>query len=351
MTGANGGDKLVSPAGLAFQSDKRRADYERLAAGAEHYGFGTVSVYGDLYFQPPVPALLAMARATSAIRLGPACLNPYMMHPVEIAGQIAALDMASGGRAFLGLARGSWLSELGVDQRDAPRAVMEAAAIVAALLKGDRAGVTGQHFVLPPGASLRQRPLRASIPLLIGTWGRRLGSMAAELADEVKIGGTANPEMVPLMQKWVSEGETAAGRSKNAVGIVAGAVTVVDEDGRLARAKARREVVMYLDVVGGFDPTFAFPPGLLEQNPAPTTHIGRRWGGKAGARRGARPVRVRRHAGRRRPARVGGPGRGGGPHRLWHPARDQRRPRPGTARGTGVTGYPGGEEPVTRAKP
>ncbi len=89
--------------------------------------------------------------------------------------------------------------------------------------------------------------------------------MAANLADEVKIGGTANPEMVPLMRKWVSEGETAAGRSKNAVGIVAGAVTVVDEDGRLARAKARREVVMYLDVVGGFDPTFAFPPGLLEQ--------------------------------------------------------------------------------------
>ncbi len=265
MTGANSGDKLVSPAGLAFQSDKRRADYERLAAGAEHYGFGTVSVYGDLYFQPPVPALLAMARATSAIRLGPACLNPYMMHPVEIAGQIAALDMASGGRAFLGLARGSWLSELGVDQRDAPRAVMEAASIVAALLKGDRAGVTGRHFVLPPGASLRQRPPRASIPLLIGTWGRRLGSMAAELADEVKIGGTANPEMVPLMQEWVSEGETAAGRSKNAVGIVAGAVTVVDEDGRLARAKARREVIMYLDVVGGFDPTFAFPPGLLEQ--------------------------------------------------------------------------------------
>ena len=265
MTGAGDGDNLVSRAGLAFQSDKRPADYERLAAGAEHYGFGAVSVYGDLYFQPPVPALLAMARATSAVKLGPACLNPYMMHPVEIAGQIAALDVASGGRAFLGLARGSWLSELGVDQRDAPGAVMETAAIVAALLKGDRAGVTGQHFVLPPGASLRQRPLRASIPLLIGTWGRRLGSMAAELADEVKIGGTANPEMVTLMHKWITEGGTAAQRLKHTVGIVAGAVTVVDEDGRLARARARREVVMYLDVVGGFDPTFAFPPGLLEQ--------------------------------------------------------------------------------------
>ena len=128
MTPADSGGQARAPASAsAFSRTSGAPDYERLAAGAEHYGFDTVSVYGDLYFQPPVPALLAMARATSAIRLGPACLNPYMMHPVEIAGQIAALDAASGGRAFLGLARGSWLSDLGVDQRNAPRAVMEAA--------------------------------------------------------------------------------------------------------------------------------------------------------------------------------------------------------------------------------
>ena len=241
------------------------------------------------------------------------------------------------------------VSELGVDQRDAPGAVMETAAIVAALLKGDRAGVTGQHFVLPPGASLRQRPLRASIPLLIGTWGRRLGSMAAELADEVKIGGTANPEMVTLMHKWVTEGGTAA-RAKHTVGIVAGAVTVVDEDGRLARAKARREVVMYLDVVGGFDPTLAFPPGLLEQIRHQLLISGADGAAKlvpdevldrfafAGT-----PDAVAQHA-------LEVLGGGGGPHRLWHPARDQRRPRPGTTGVAGVTGYPGGEEPVTRAK-
>ncbi len=162
------------------------------------------------------------------------------MHPVEMAGQIAALDMASSGRAFLGLARGSWLSQLGIDQSNAPEAVAEAAAIVAALLKGDRDGVTGQHFVLPEGAALRQRPFRPSLPLLIGTWGPRLARVAGGMAAEVKVGGTANPQMVPLMRKWVGEGEIEAGRPKNAVGIVIGAVTVVDDDGRLARRQARR---------------------------------------------------------------------------------------------------------------
>ncbi len=223
-------------AGLAFQSDKRPADYERLAAGAEYYGFDVVSVYGDLYFQPPLPALLAMARATSTIVLGPACLSPYLLHPVEIAGQVATLDAASSGRAFLGLARGGWLGELRLDQRNAPQAVAEAAAIVVALLKGDRSGVAGERFFLPAGAALRQRPVRASLPLLIGTWGPRLAGIAGEVADEVKIGGTANPEMVPLMRQWVGHGQRTDGRSKNSVGIIAGAVTVVDEDGLLARA-------------------------------------------------------------------------------------------------------------------
>jgi 5,10-methylenetetrahydromethanopterin reductase len=251
--------------GLGFQADKQPGDYERLAAGAEHYGFDVASVYGDLYFQPPLPGLLAMARVTSAIRLGPACLNPYTVHPVEIAGQVAALDAASGGRAFLGLARGSWLGDLGIDQRRAVQDVAEAAAVVAALLKGDRSGVAGRRFVLPAGARLRHRPLRASVPLLIGTWGPRLARIAGEIADEVKAGGTANPDLVPVMRRWVGEGENAAGRAKNEVGIVIGAVTVVDEDGRVARARARWEVVMYLDVVGGLDPTFEMPAALLDR--------------------------------------------------------------------------------------
>ena len=66
-----------------------------------------VSVYHDLLFQPAIYPLLLMAQATERVRLGPAALNPFTLHPVEIAGQIAALDAASGGRAYLGLVRGA----------------------------------------------------------------------------------------------------------------------------------------------------------------------------------------------------------------------------------------------------
>jgi len=248
--------------GLGFQSDKQTSDYERLAAAAEHYRFDVVSVYADLYFQPPLPALLAMARATSQVALGPACLNPFTIHPVEIAGQVTALDVASQGRAYLGLARGSWLSDLGIDQTGAPEAVAEAAAVVAALLKGDVSGVPGRRFFLPAGATLRQPALRPSVPLLIGTWGPRLAAIAGAIADEVKIGGSANPDMAALMRRWTGAGALTAGRATKP-GIVVGAVTVVDEDAQLARSRARREVALYLDVVGRLDPTVEIPQELL----------------------------------------------------------------------------------------
>ena len=101
---------------IALQSVWSTAEYGELATLVESLDFDGLSVYGDLGFQPPIPALLAAARATSRITLGPACLNPYLAHPVEIAGQIAALDEASAGRAYLGLARGSWMQQLGLTQ-------------------------------------------------------------------------------------------------------------------------------------------------------------------------------------------------------------------------------------------
>ncbi|HTX01548.1 MAG TPA: LLM class flavin-dependent oxidoreductase [Acidimicrobiales bacterium] len=259
---------MTARAGLAVQSDKTLADYERLAAAAEQHGFDVLSVYGDLWFQPPIVALMAMARATSRVTLGPACLSPFVVHPIDIAAQIAALDAASAGRAYLGLSRGGWLGELGVTRRGSMQGVLEAARVAGALLAGDTGGIPGVRFALAPGARLRDGLPRRRVPLLVGTWGRRLATAAGALADEVKVGGSANPSMVRLLRGWVLEGAADDGTAPRAeprqVGLVAGAVTVVDEDGRAARRRAREEVAMYLDVVGAFDQTVQLPAGLLE---------------------------------------------------------------------------------------
>ncbi|MBC7292116.1 MAG: LLM class flavin-dependent oxidoreductase [Actinotalea sp.] len=250
---------------VALQSDKTVADYAALATAVERLGFDGLSVYADLGFQPPLPALLTAAASTQRLTLGPACLNPYLTHPVEIAGQVAALDEASGGRSYLGLARGSWLDRVGVRQDRPLAALADTVEIVRRLLAGDDSGYIGTVHSLPAGAALHYRPLRPAVDVLLGTWGPRGARLAGRVADEVKIGGSANPDMVRLMRSWVDDAAVAAGRPAGAVGVVAGAVTVVDDDGATARRVARREVAMYVDVVAGLDPTVEADPELLRR--------------------------------------------------------------------------------------
>ena len=195
-----------------------------------------------------------MARVTERVRLGPAALNPFTVHPYEIAGQTAFLDAVSGGRAYVGLAKGAWLDRLGLDEERPLRALREAAAIVRALLAGDEGGVDGERFRLEPGTTLAYPRVRDRVPLLIGSWGRRTLAWAGAAADEVKLGGTANPELVPLARAWIGNPATR---------LVTGCVTVVDEDSERARARAYEAVRPYVEVVGALDPTLADAGGAL----------------------------------------------------------------------------------------
>ncbi len=230
--------------GLGLQTNKRPGEYAALALIAERGGFDVVTTFNDLWYQPALPALLEIAAATERVRVGPSCLNPYSVHPVELAGQTAALDLASGGRAFLGLAAGAWLADLGLDQRRPVETIAEAWEIVSRLLSGDRSGFEGEIFRLAPGVGLAYPRERDRVPLLIGSWSPRLTSFAAGHAAELKIGGSANPAMVRLARERLGAAD---------VGVVAGAVTVVDTDDRRAREHARHQVAMYLAVVAGLD--------------------------------------------------------------------------------------------------
>ena len=228
--------------GIGLRSDRPLFEFGLLAGLAEELGFDVVSVFADLGYPPPLPPLLAAAAATRRVRLGPACLNPYTTHPIEIAGQAAALDAASNGRAYVGLARGAWLSSIGVAQPRPVAAVREAAEVVRGLLAG-----------------------RSSIPLLIGGWGPRMSALAGEIADELKVGGSANPDLVPVMLAHLREGAAVAGRSPGSTGLVLGAVTVVDDDGAAARERARSAVAIYFEVVAGLDQTLDVPKDLIER--------------------------------------------------------------------------------------
>ena len=249
--------------GIGLQGDLAPGSYTALGRLAEELGFDVVTVFGDAGYLPPMVPLAEIARATHTVRLGPSCLNPYTLHPAEIAAQVAALDVLSGGRAYLGLARGAWLEELGLTQPRPLTTLREAAGVIRALHAGGAEGYAGTVFAIRPGHRLRFPVLRSGIPLLLGAWGARAQALAGEIADELKVGGSANPDLVPLVIDRVRRGAAGVSRSPEAVRIVFGAVTVVDEDGARARAAARSAVAMYFDVVARLDPTLDVSPAVL----------------------------------------------------------------------------------------
>ena len=194
---------------VAFQTDKPLSAYGALAEIVEGYGFEGVSVYNDMLYQPAWLPLLEIARATRRVRIGPAAVNPFTCHPIAIAGQIAQIDEASQGRAYLGLARGGWLDFAGLHPEKPVTALREAFACISHLLSGNTDPLSGEVFSLAGGDTLRWPLLRPRIPFLLGSWGARTIAACVEQIDEIKIGGSANPFLVPHYRRLVD----AAGRS------------------------------------------------------------------------------------------------------------------------------------------
>jgi 5,10-methylenetetrahydromethanopterin reductase len=248
---------------IAFQTDQPLSAYGPLAVAAERHGFDVVSVYNDLLYQPAWLPLLEMARATRRVALGPAAVNPFTCHPLNIAGHAALIDEASGGRAYLGLARGAWLDFLDVEPRRPVRALREAFECVRHLLRRSREPYRGAVFRLAGGDSLRWTIARPELPFLLGTWGVATIRACIGEISEVKVGGTANPLRVAHYLREIDAATVAAGRKAGEVGLAFGCVSVVDRDGRAARDLARRKAALYLGVIADLDPTLAIEPERL----------------------------------------------------------------------------------------
>ncbi|MCA9957145.1 MAG: LLM class flavin-dependent oxidoreductase, partial [Anaerolineales bacterium] len=216
--------------------------------------FDGVTVYNDLLYQPAWLPLLEIARATSRVRLGPAAVNPFTCHPINIAANMALIDEMSNGRSYLGFARGAWLDYLGMQPQNGPQQLREAMACVRHLLQKNSDPLPGDYFPLAGGEVFRWTAVNPNIPFLLGSWGSKTIATCQPFVDEIKLGGTANPGVVRWLRQQLAS-ETPD--------IVVGAVTVVAEDRAAALALARREVALYLPVVAKLDPTLELDDELV----------------------------------------------------------------------------------------
>ena len=253
--------------GLGIQTDKTPAEYVALAQLIDRYDVDVVHAYCDLPHTPSYLPLALMAPHLRRARLGPAGVSLARMTPVDIAADTALLAQLARGGVSVGLVRGGWLEDYGMHEPVRPlQAMREGVAVIRYMLSGASGGLDGELYPLAQHAwSPWALPPDTHVPLLIGSWGPRLCALAGEIADEVKIGGSANAAMLPLAQRWVAQGEQRAARVAGSVALAIGAVCVADEERERARAAARRSVAMYLPIVSRLDPTISVEPELIER--------------------------------------------------------------------------------------
>lgn len=251
---------------IALQTNKSPTEYIAFAKLINEFDFDVVSVYCDLPYQPSYGPLFLMAPHIKKSRLGPAAVSPSRIHPFDIAANSALLYQIAAGGVYVGLARGAWLEDYGINEIKKPiQGIKEACSIIRNIHSGYLPEFHGEVFQTYRSIIVPYPVPAKKIPILIGTWGPKLSKVAGEIADEVKVGGSSNPDFGLMIREWINEGEEIGSRRKDTVKLVMGAVTVVDEDGDRAKQKAKEELVLYFPVVAQLDKSISIPSDLIQR--------------------------------------------------------------------------------------
>jgi alkanesulfonate monooxygenase SsuD/methylene tetrahydromethanopterin reductase-like flavin-dependent oxidoreductase (luciferase family) len=163
------GDK---PPGLSHQEvftnvleEARWADelgYDAIWLAEHHF-----SPYGTLANLPVVAA--SIAAVTERVRIGTACIVAPFHNPIEVAEQIAMVDVLSGGRFDAGFGRGYQAHEFkgfGISMDDATARFQEAVRIIDGLLNNERFSFDGDYWTIDD-LSIQPRPLQDPLPFWV----------------------------------------------------------------------------------------------------------------------------------------------------------------------------------------
>ncbi|MEM7141826.1 MAG: TIGR03621 family F420-dependent LLM class oxidoreductase [Actinomycetota bacterium] len=166
------------------------------ARRVENAGFSSMVMPDHFEDQLAVaPALAVAAEATTDLRVGALVFGNDYRHPVILAKDMATLDVLSGGRMEFGIGAG-WMQtdyDMSGMAYDRPGVridrMLESIEIIRGLMGSDPVDFQGEHYTITAMNGL-PKPVQNPPPLLIGGGGKRMLTIAGQLADIV--GVTAN---------------------------------------------------------------------------------------------------------------------------------------------------------------
>ena len=166
----------------------RFAEYVHIA---EELGFKAVTTNDHLIYTRPwldaPTALAAVLSSTGNMAVGTSVTLPVVRGPVQMAKALAAIDILSNGRLFVGVGPGSSPRDyalIGMNYEERWKRFDEVIQFLRALWCDDAIHFTG-HFYSTAGIDLQPKPIqRSGPPIWIGSWGSDAGlRRVARLGD------------------------------------------------------------------------------------------------------------------------------------------------------------------------
>jgi probable F420-dependent oxidoreductase len=169
----------------------------------------------DTPFLDPSVALAHLAAHTKTLRLGTGIIILPQRNPVELAKELASLDVVSGGRLLFGLGAGYLEPEfraLGANVEERGAVTDEAIDVLRALWTQEKPAFDGRFYAFS-GIDAHPRPVqKPHPPIVIGGMSRAAARRAAARGDGW-YGFFTNPEITARSLGWIREACDAGLRS------------------------------------------------------------------------------------------------------------------------------------------
>ncbi len=189
--------------GVQCSRASTRSEWIDLARRTEANGFDCLTMPDHFTDQlAPVPALQAVADATTTLRVGALVWDNDYKHPVVLAKELATIDLLSEGRLEIGIGAGWMISDY--EQAGMPYdpagvridRFIEGLEIIKRSMHDGAFSFSGKHYTINNYDGLPKPVQRPCPPILIGGGGKRVLSFAAREADIIGINGTMTAGVV-----------------------------------------------------------------------------------------------------------------------------------------------------------
>lgn len=162
-----------------------------LEAGRDAFGLGMMTsgqhfLPDGLRFLQPVPFLASMAERFPDMRVATAILLLPLLHPVEVAEQLATLDVMSGGRVVFGAGLGYTDREFelfGIDRKERTARLEESIGLIRALWSGEPVHHRGRFWQVDAEAPVVLPVQEGGPPVWVGGGAPASAKRAARIGD------------------------------------------------------------------------------------------------------------------------------------------------------------------------